>query len=230
MRWIFLTASIVFAAFAMILGVKTFLRPLHQGLYSTSTVFDHGSVKQGDKQTCSFDLINYYDETVHVVDFVNSCGCSDVVCEPMVIPPGAKARLKVTWNIQRARGLSQVHVSLIHRLHDNNRYVLTFKIRADVLTESIVEPNQIAFAPGEVEKEIEFRPGFDPDVKLVNIISEHQAIRHEPLAELGRYRIVLDRAKWSKDLNKTQLVIETTGRIDPRFAIPIEVQWDESSE
>ena len=96
------------------------------------TNFDFGDMKQGDKKSHTFTLINEGKSELLIRHVRSSCGCTAVAPSTKVIAPGESAPIEVTFDSRGKRGRQSKSITVI--TNDPKTPTTTLRISSNVIT------------------------------------------------------------------------------------------------
>ncbi len=104
------------------------------GIKFENVQFQFGALKQGEKITHNFDFVNTGKSDLVIRKIKASCGCTATNPEKMVIKPGEKSHITVTFNSAGKRGRQNKTITVI--TNDPKTPSVVLKITGDVQQDS----------------------------------------------------------------------------------------------
>jgi hypothetical protein len=105
-------------------------------VYFPSTVFDFGTIKQGDKVNYTFEFENEGKIPLIITDVKPSCGCTTPDWTKTPIAPGEKGKIDVEFNSSGKSGMQVKNITVYANIPDGTK---TLVLKGNIEVPSNVE-------------------------------------------------------------------------------------------
>ncbi|MBY0230212.1 MAG: DUF1573 domain-containing protein [Gemmataceae bacterium] len=209
-RYVFLVLAVLLAGGAAGTAWVASLKPEPRGFYPKEPSHDFGEVDQGAILHHRFDFVNRLGEPLTIKNIIPSCGCSTGEWKHGTLAPGEIGSLEADWKVGGMRGPSKVIVTLVaerpNREQVATRATMTAMVRPDIE----YSPPSLEFSSAGKQR-ISFAPGVMREFKLIGAACGHRAFAAKVCPDAPHeVEVAFDPSVWDRDLDKTDLRVETT--------------------
>ncbi len=192
------------------------------------TVYDFGSVEQGEPVGHLFRFTNEGEGDLHIEQVQTSCGCTATVVSSKVIPPGGEGQISAVLDTSHLFGEKARTVTVY--TNDPTQPVVTLTLQGTIVTEVAAVPPQLYLGRirkgNSVSREVKVLYDARKDLAITEIKNHHPFIqvRVEDLEE-GEKKgkklwVTLDQGVSLGSLND-EITITTTSSKNPKLVIPV---------
>lgn len=203
----FLFAVLIFLSSAVWSGAVS-------GLDVGNTVYDFGTVSQGETVTHSFTFENSGKDPLRIDRLKTSCGCTAALLSAKTIPAGEQGSIRTTFDSSRFRGPIQKFIYLYPASPQGEPVKFTLKGVVKPIVET--QPLQVDFGRVEegqsVEKKLVLLNTGQQKLEIRNIRTSNTALRATSEAETlapgveTEFRVVAEPVSETRHLNGYVLV------------------------
>jgi hypothetical protein len=196
-----------------------------RGLVCKENTHAFGNVDQGERLVVEFTVANTARATAKIMNIDKQCDCSNVLLPSHDLAPGAKATVKLDWNVGNKRGDISSYVVLEYRIGDapeKRRLWLTMK--AHVVPDFDYYPIELRFSPDRQSDQcLVVTPRAAPAVQVTGAHSTHRAFAARVSSAGDRVEVSFSPTQWNENA-QGDLIVETNSVKEPRLRVPLIVE------